>query len=115
MRLIGLLIISLLIINPVAAQLVIEQPAMITGTADQPKVITIDPGVFDVTQLGLKVIDIDDDTLVYLPQGAEVLEYVPKTYVEKSFENDINDYIFKGAFFYPALFVVAGIAYAAKK
>ena len=115
MRLIGLFIISLLIINPVAAQLVIEQSATISGLADQPKIITIDPGVYDVTKLGLKVIDIDEDTLVYLPQGAEVLEYEPKTYVEKGFENDINDYIFKGAFFYPALFLVAGLAYASRK
>ena len=115
MRLIGLFIISLLIINPVTAQLVIEQPAVISGSADQPKIIKIDPGVYDVTKLGLKVIDIDEDTLVYLPPGAEVLEYTPTTYVEKSFENDINDYIFKGAFFYPALFVIAGIAYASKK
>jgi len=115
MRLIILFLTCLLLVNPVAAQLVIEQPAIISGSADQPKVITIDPEVYDVTRLGLKVIDIDDDTEVILLPGAEVLEYKPKTYVEKSFENDINDYIFKGAFFYPALFVVAGIAYASRK
>ncbi|MBN2058348.1 MAG: hypothetical protein JW782_06100 [Candidatus Saganbacteria bacterium] len=115
MRFAASLIALLLLAQPLLAEQLITDKLELSGSVDHPAVLTLDEAPVDLTKVGLKVIEVTQETDVLLPEGVEVVEYEPRTYMEKGFEDEINDYIFKGAFFYPALFVLAGIAYASSK
>jgi hypothetical protein len=100
---------------PTKSTLWIKSSFSAQGKKDKPAVITFAERDYDFSQSMHQVIEIEDETVVKLPAGVEVVEYEPKEYVEKGFENEIYQHMSKGANFYPWLFAIAAVAYLNKK
>lgn len=97
-----------------ASQILVSGVLRMKGKRNNPAVITFSEKPFDFKNSKIKTIDIDKDTLVYLPESTTVVEYTPRTYSEKGFEQEINGFLLTAAKFYPILFIIAATAVATR-
>lgn len=76
----------------------------------QGTVINFRQKTFEESKSDLKPIDIDQETLVYLPKGVKSVEYTEKDYSAGDFATQIQEHMFKGFPYYGLLFVLAALA-----
>jgi hypothetical protein len=81
-----------------------------SGMKNKPIIITFREKPFDPRESKIQPIDINEETLVYLPEDTEIISYKPKKYIEKGFEKEIMEHTYKGYPWYLFMTILLGFA-----